>query len=598
VALDERLRREIERGGEPADPSGVYEDLIRRRERHRIAHRVEAGALALVVFAATVGGFFALTRIFREAEGNDVAGAPVSNGLIIFSLPLERGGEPLFGVAPDGSDLRQLTPEGAAVYRSPDVSPDGSTVVAVHEIEGFEPGRSMLATVPITGGWPTWLLDEPSVVLDPAWSPDGTRIAFAGSPGGPFGIYVLDLRGGGVELVPGTDEIDVGDPTWSPDGSRIAFEAMDTNHVRWEIYSLRLDGSELTNLTNTPDESETWPAWSWANDRIAFVRGGNALSGLYTIAPDGTDEILVDDELPAPVSPVWSPDGTRLAFSADTGQVYTIRPDGTGLQAVPGALGEPAWQALPEGVPVPPVEPTPAPSSDPEMQDIGLGFPVCNVTSVKGRFGDANTTGVAYVATRRGDTGGCPDATGAFNVVAVDFTDDGLADASSGPVECENAPCVAWAAPDVDGDGTDELLVQNVAFTIAGLKLFEVGVGGEPGADTPYMFPVTVAPPGSAAFGYQGFEGGTEPQFWLGGDAGDADAIRCEAFQGRRAFVSVRSISPIDAPGDTEVTETWFVLEGTELRIVDVKEFTWPVNDDVRPFLETGGCGADLDPSS
>ena len=49
-------------------------------------------------------------------------------------------------------------------------------------------------------------------------------------------------------------------------------------------------------------------------------------------------------------------------------------------------------------------------------------------------------------------------------------------------------------------------------------------------------------------------------------------------------------------PATREVTETWFVLEGAELRVVDVREFTWPVNDDIRPFLETGGCGADLDP--
>ncbi|MCI0635137.1 MAG: hypothetical protein L0206_14690 [Actinobacteria bacterium] len=592
MALDERLRREIERAARPADPSGVYEELIRRRERRRIAHRVEAGTLALVVFAATVGGFFALTRAFRQTDESPPVVAPsVSNGLIVFSLPLESGGEHLFGVAPDGSALRQLTPEGDAVYRSPDVSPDGSTVVAVHEIEGFDLADSVLVTVPITGGSPTWLSEEPWHVLDPTWSPDGTQIAFAGSPGGPFGIYVLDLSTGETALIPGTDEIDVGDPTWSPDGTRIAFEAWDgTQPEQWDIYSMRLDGTGLTNLTNTPNEWETSPAWSWANDRIAYVQSGPAEGELVSMASDGSDRMTVYSGEWIPSSPAWSPDGTLIALPLDTGQVYTVKADGssatgTGLEPVTGALGEPAWQALPAGATIPPVEPTQTPSPNPDAQDIGLGFPVCNVTSVTGRFADPNTPGIAFVATRMGDTGGCPDATGAFNVVAVDFTRDGLADTSYGPIVCENASCVAWAAPDVDGDGTDELLVQNVAFSIAGLKLFEVDSGG------PSLFPVTIAPPGTDTF-----VAGTEPQLWLGGDAGNADAIRCEPYQGGRALISTTSNHPIEGPGDIDVTETTFILESGELRVVDVREFTWPINDDTRPFLETGGCGTDLEP--
>jgi WD40-like Beta Propeller Repeat len=596
VAVDERLRRELERAGRPADPSGVYEELIRRRERRRIGRRVEAGALALAVFAATIGGFVALTRVFREREEPPPIVAPsVSNGLIVFTLPLESGGEHLFGVAPDGSAFRQLTPEGADVYRSPDVAPDGTTIVAVHEIEGFERGQSVLVTVPITGGSPTWLSEDTWVVNDPTWSPDGSRIAFAGSPGGPFGIYVLDIATGDATLVPGTDEISVGNPTWSPDGSRIAFEAWDgTQPERSDIYSVRLDGSELTNLTRTPNYSETMPTWSWTLDRIAFIESGPAEGALLTMSAAGTDQMTAYSGELAPANPVWSPDGTAIAFEGGSEGIFTISADGTGLAALPdGRGGEPTWQSLMQGeILVPERTSTVSPSADASL-DIGLGFPVCNVTSVPGRFADPNTPGIAFVATKMGDNGGCPDATGAFNVVAMDLSGDGVADTSYGPIVCENAACVAWAAPDVDGDRTDELLVQNVAFSMPGLKLFDL-LGD--GADGLALVPVTVAPPGSAEFGYEGFEGGTEPQFWISGDAFSAASIRCEPSNGERAFVSVAAeIVPPDAPdAHWEVVETVFLLRDGQLRVVDVREFTHPFNDDVITFLESGGCGADL----
>jgi hypothetical protein len=183
-----------------------------------------------------------------------------------------------------------------------------------------------------------------------------------------------------------------------------------------------------------------------------------------------------------------------------------------------------------------------------------------------------------------GESGRCPPLDGATQVLALDVTGDGLADTSYEPLECDQW-CNAFAAPDVDHDGDDELLIQNVQFSIKGLKLFEVE-SGDGGAG---LGPVAVAQPGTAAF-----EGGTEPQLWLGGDEGNWDAIRCEPFESGRALVSTTSSHPVDAPGDRQVTETWFVLEGFELRVVDVREYTAPVNDDALPFLQTDGCGANF----
>ena len=597
MALDEHLRRELERAGRPADPSGIYEELIRRRERRRIVRKVESGVLAIAVVAVSVAGVYALSRVFGEEAEPDLVAPAVSNGEIVFSIPLEGEGEALMAVSPDGTGLRRLTPEGRADYRSPDVSPDGRTVVVVHSIPSFGEEAGVLATVPIEGGSPTWLTDEPAIVQDPAWSPDGTSIAFNGDVAdGPFGLRVLDLDTDVAHLIPGTENIVTGDPTWSPDGRRIAFEAWDgTQPEQWDIYSVRLDGSDLTNLTNTPNESETWPGWSWTTDRIAFVRGVPRGSGVYTMAPDESDATLVVDALPNLGNPAWSPDGTMIAFTADTGQVYTIPASGGDPAAVPGALGEPAWGVVPGDTPIVPT-PTPTPSPDanpsPVGEDIGLGFPVCDVTSVGGTFAP-RVDGTAYVATKAGDTA-CPQPGDGMQVLAVDFDGDGVADGSYGPLECDDR-CSAFSAPDVDGDGTDELLVQNVEFSIIGLTLFEMQLGDGGAA----IGPVTVASPGDPA---GGFESAAVAQLYLGGDEFYMNTLRCgdlERPDGPGLVVTAAESLPHDSPNaEWHAHEITFVLGNWELHVVDVRDFTEPVGT-APPSFQSGEtlCGSNLGPS-
>lgn len=601
MALDERLKHELERAARPADPSGLYEHLIRRRERRRIARKVQSGVLAVAVIAGSVAGVYGLSRVFREGSPREPLSPTVTNGVIVFSREIPGEGEHLFAASPDGSGVRQLTPDGNAVYRSPDVSPDGRTVLVAHEIPSFERGQAVLATVPIEGGSPTWLTEETWVIVDPTWSPDGGRIAFAGSPGGPYGIYVLDLATGEARLVPGTDEMSVGQPTWSPDGTRIAFdgEPIDSDarvDESWDIYSVRLDGSDMTNLTRTPDYSETMPAWSWTRDRIAFIEIGPAEGALLTMSSTGTDTTTAYSGELAPANPVWSPDGTAIAFEGGSEGIVTVRADGTGFAALPDARGgEPAWQPLPQGTSVGP-SPTPNVSPSPqEGEDIGLGLRLCDVTSVRGTFlsgyGEGQSAVVGMIL--RPD-GSCPRSEFEMEgIAAIDLTGDGVVDIASEPFTCQQG-CNVFAAPDIDGDGNDELLVQNIQFSIVGLKLFEV----VPNEDEPALVAVTVAPPGDAPFGFQGFEAGEEPQFWIGGDAFIADAIRCEPREGGRVFISTTGESrPHDSPeARFFATETTFILEDGVLRVLDVREYEASL-DDPSPFVTTG-CGADLDPYS
>lgn len=606
MALDERLRTELERAARPADPSGLYEHLIRRRERRRIVRKVQTGLLTVAVITGSIAGVYILSLVFREgASPPKPAASTPSNGAIVFTRDITGEGVHLFASSADGSDVRRLTPDGRAVYRSPDMSPDGRTVVVAHEIPSFEPGQAVLATVPIEGGSPTWLTEETWLVLDPTWSPDGGRIAFAGSPGGPFGIYVFDLETGDVRLVPGTDGISVGHPTWSPDGTRIAFEgstASDTDPAQtWDIYAVAVDGSGMTtNLTNTPDVGEIQPAWSWTVDRIAFVEAGPAEGALRTMSSTGADALTVFSGELGPANPVWSPDGTAIAFEGGSEGIFTVASDGAGPFVVPDIQGaNPTWQPLPQGdeiSPQPSPTPTPTESPAPEgAEDIGLGYVVCDVTSVRGSFLPGDGTQTALVGTDPLN-GGCGRlADDAAGVVGLDVDGDGFIDVAV-PLECQQF-CSAFAAPDVDGDGTDELLVQNIQFSVAGLRLFDL-VSIE---DEPALVAVTVEPPGDAVLGFQGFDGSGLPQFWIGGDGFGVDALRCEQAGGGRVLVSTTAqmVPPDSADSVWEAHETTFVLEEGVLHVIGARDFEEPTEfgPGARPsFTGTGGCGADLDP--
>jgi hypothetical protein len=263
------------------------------------------------------------------------------------------------------------------------------------------------------------------------------------------------------------------------------------------------------------------------------------------------------------------------------------RPGGAGV--APSAPPEPTptgGGVAPSVVP----EPTPA-DVPPTGKDIGLGFPLCNVTRVAGVFAPG-VDGTAWVATKTGDLG-CPPLGDGMQVVAVDVSGDGEADASFGPLACDSW-CTAFGAPDVDGDGTDELLVQNVEFSIVGLKLFEVQLGDGGAA----LGPVTVAPPGAPQ---SGLEPGAEPQLWLGGDAFDVETLRCEdSPEGR---VLIHTTATMDPPDSTDAvwraTETTYSLnDDFTASIVQVREFTEPFGPGP-PSFQSGEtlCGSNLGPS-
>ncbi|MBW8011470.1 MAG: hypothetical protein FVQ83_09550 [Chloroflexi bacterium] len=126
------------------------------------------------------------------------------------------------------------------------------------------------------------------------WSPDGMQIAFASSRNGGWGIYLIDLSDVTLgtqaaqtwQLTSNAAGFDTS-PAWSPDGQKIAF--VSTQDGNPEIYLIDVDGSNLTRLTNSPQQ-ERYPVWSPDGTQIAFISFRDSAAGeIYIINIDGTN---------------------------------------------------------------------------------------------------------------------------------------------------------------------------------------------------------------------------------------------------------------------------------------------------------------------
>jgi TolB protein len=132
---------------------------------------------------------------------------------------------------------------------------------------------------------------SPAFDGDPAWSPDGKRIAFTSERDGDREVYVMNADGTNPVRLTTTAGFDE-NPSWSPNGTRIAFDSMRDGNL--EIYVMNVDGSGVVRVTDHP-AIDAIPAWSPDGKRIVFVseriaKGQRRLFSV-TLAGGGTKQV-------------------------------------------------------------------------------------------------------------------------------------------------------------------------------------------------------------------------------------------------------------------------------------------------------------------
>ena len=307
--------------------------------------RVAAGMTALALMVAG----FALACTACESASRP---APASSPSQLVAYATQNPGDmtPVIAVVGvDGSNPRRLVPGD-----QPSWSPNGSQLAFMRATED----GTGIWVMDADGTNPTRLTLNPrGLDENPSWSRDGSVIVFSRSTGfaEPRQIYVVDSDGGDVRRLT-SGHADSFEPAWSPDGTLIAYvrfpmhrpgqpltAAEDTS----QIWLMSADGAYPRRLTSL--RQGAWrPAWSPDGSRLAFDDDDE----IYLVARDGSDLRKLGPRARG-FDPAWSPDGTRIAFTGGSDahhDIYLMDLNGessTQLTHSPANDSSPAWGPTP-----------------------------------------------------------------------------------------------------------------------------------------------------------------------------------------------------------------------------------------------------------
>jgi TolB protein len=240
--------------------------------------------------------------------------------LLLLGIAGARGAEP---------DWVRLTTDGNFKQR-PAWSPDGQQLVYAQHIGA----RIELMLIDADGSHPRRLTDREHPEYDASWSPDGKRLAFTFvrvTPGqGDLDVYTIAADGTDLHPVAttGPQLSHEESPAWSPDGTRIAYTS--TRDGNQELYVADVDGARAMRVTHDP-AIDAHPAWSPDGRKLAFATARWGDLEIAVMDPDGSNLVRLTESRGLDDYPAWSPDGRQLAFTSNRDgnfEIYLSDADG------------------------------------------------------------------------------------------------------------------------------------------------------------------------------------------------------------------------------------------------------------------------------